>query len=146
VARDAQRRHAQFAAWGQYRRSLAALAPTITRSALGQLLAGAAMWLAAPLGGMGPYWDPSDMIATVEAEDAFDASERLGEIRAPTLVIGRERDPCNSRELFEETTRGIPVARLFIYRGRGHGGTVTDRRLARDVTAFLVRAGRPAPR
>ena len=146
VARDAQRRHAQFAASGHYRRSLAALAPTITGSALGQRLAGSAMWLAAPLGGMGPYWDPSDMIATVEAEDAFDASERLGEIRASTLVIGGERDPCYSRELFAETTRGIPDARLFIYEGRGHGGTVTDRRFARDITAFLVAAGRPAPR
>ena len=146
VARDAQRRHAQFAASGQYRRSLAALAPTITGSALGQRLAGAAMWLAAPLGGMGPYWDPSDMIATVEAEDAFDASERLGEISAPTLVIGGERDPCYSRELFAETTRGIPDGRLYIYKGRGHGGTVTNGRFARDVTAFLVGAGRPAPR
>ncbi len=141
VARDAQRRHAQFAASGQYRRSLAALAPTITGSALGQRLAGAAMWLVAPLGGMGPDWDPSDMIATVEAEDAFDASERLEEIRAPTLVIGGERDPCYSRELFAETARGIPDGRLYIYRGRGHGGTITDRRFARDVTAFLLRPG-----
>ena len=58
VARDAQRRHAQFAASGQYRRSLAALAPTITGSAHGARLAGAAMWLAAPLGGMGPYLGP----------------------------------------------------------------------------------------
>jgi pimeloyl-ACP methyl ester carboxylesterase len=146
VARDAQRREAQFAASGQYRRSLAALAPTITGSALGQRLAGAAMWLAAPLGGMGPYWDPSDMIVTVEAEDAFDASDRLGEISAPTLVIGGERDASYSRELFAETTRGIPDARLFIYEGRGHGGTVTDRRFARDVTAFLVGAGSSAPR
>jgi pimeloyl-ACP methyl ester carboxylesterase len=146
VARDAQKRQAQFAASGQYRRSLAALAPTITGSALGQRLAGAAMWLAAPLGGMGPYWDPSDMITTVEAEDAFDVSDRLGEIRAPTLVIGGERDPCYPRALFEETTRGIPDARLLIYKGRGHGGTVTDRRFARDVTAFLVGAGRSAPR
>jgi pimeloyl-ACP methyl ester carboxylesterase len=146
VARDAQRRHAQFAASGQYRRSLAALAPTITGSALGQRLAGAAMWLAAPLGGMGPHWDPSDMIATVEAEDAFDASERLGQISAPTLVIGGERDPCYSRELFAETARGIPDGRLYIYEGRGHGGTVTNGRFARDVTAFLVGAGRPAPR
>jgi pimeloyl-ACP methyl ester carboxylesterase len=146
VARDAQRREAQFAASGQYRRSLAALAPTITGSALGQRLAGSAMWLAAPLGGMGPYWDPSDMIVTVEAEDAFDASDRLGEISAPTLVIGGERDASYSRELFAETTRGIPDARLFIYEGRGHGGTVTDRRFARDVTAFLVGAGSSAPR
>jgi pimeloyl-ACP methyl ester carboxylesterase len=144
VARDAQRRHAHFAASGRYRRSLAALAPTITGSALGQRLAGAAMWLAAPLGGMGPYWDPSDMIVTVEAEDAFDVSERLGEIRAPTLVIGGERDPVYSRGLFEETTRGIPDARLLIYKGRGHGGTVTDRRFARDVKTFLVGVGRHA--
>ena len=140
VARDAQRRYAQFAASGQYRRSLAALAPTLTESAPLQRLAGAIMWIAAPLGGMGPNWDPSDMIATVAAEDAFDASDRLEEISAPTLVIGGERDPCYSRELFQETTRGIPNARLFIYAGRGHGGTVTDGRFARDVTAFLVGA------
>jgi pimeloyl-ACP methyl ester carboxylesterase len=145
VARDAQRRHAQFAASGRYRRSVAALAPTLTGSALGRRLAGAAMWLAAPLGGMGPNWDPSDMIATVEAEDAFDSSDRLEQISAPTLVIGGERDPCYSRALFEETTRGIPDARLFIYKRRGHGGTVTDGRFARDVTAFLVGARRPAP-
>jgi pimeloyl-ACP methyl ester carboxylesterase len=137
VARDAQRRHAQLAASGQYRRSLAALAPTLTESALGQRLAGTAMWLAAPLNVMGPNWDPSDMIATVKAEDAFDASNRLERISAPTLVIGGERDPCYSRELFRETTRGIPGARLFIYEGRGHGGTITDGRFARDVTAFL---------
>ena len=141
VARDATRRHAQLAASGQYRRTLAALAPTITGSALGERLAGSAMWLAAPVGGMGPNWDPSDMIATVEAEDAFDASERLEQIRAPTLVIGGERDASYSRALFAETTRGIPDARLLIYEGRAHGGTVTDRRFARDVTAFLVAAG-----
>jgi pimeloyl-ACP methyl ester carboxylesterase len=109
VARDAQRRQAQFAAWGQYRRSLAALAPTITGSALGQRLAGTAMWLAAPLGGMGPNWDPSDLIATVEAEDAFDAWERLEEIRAPTLVIGGEREPGYPRELFAETARSMKL-------------------------------------
>ena len=116
------RRHAQFAASGQYRRSLAALAPTITGSALGRRLAGAAMWLAAPLGGMGPNWDPSDMIATVEAEDAFDASDRLREIRAPTLVIGGERDPCYSRELFEKRhaafrTRGSSSMRGVVTAG-----------------------------
>lgn len=93
---------------------------------------------------MGPYWDPPDMIATVKPEDAFDASNRLEGISVPTLVIGGERDPCYSRALFAETARGIPDARLFIYEGRGHGGAVTDRRFARDVTAFLA-AGRPAP-
>jgi hypothetical protein len=59
-------------------------------------------------------------------------------------VIGGERDPSYSRELFEETTRGIPDARLFIYEGRRHSGAVTDRRFARDVKAFLVDAWRQA--
>jgi pimeloyl-ACP methyl ester carboxylesterase len=95
---------------------------------------------------MGPNWDPSDMIATVEAEDAFDASARLGEISAPTLVIGGAHDPCYSRELFEETARGIPDARLFIYDRRGHGGIVPDGRFARDVPVFLLATGRTAPR
>ena len=85
------------------------------------------------------------MIATIEAEDAFDVGDRLGEISAPTLVIGGGRDRFYPSELFRETSRRIPNARLLIYENRAHGGTFADRRFGRDVIAFL-KEEQPAPR
>ena len=72
VAREAQRRSAEFAGSGDYRRSLAA--PTLVGSRAAQPLLGTAFWLMAPLTRMGKNWDPSDMIATIRAEDAFDVA------------------------------------------------------------------------
>lgn len=149
VAREAQRRGAGFAARGDYRRSLAAAAPSLAGSRMGQRLLGTALWLMAPYVGMGRGWNPSDMIATIRAEDAFDIADRLGEVRAPTLLIAGDRDRNFGMESFERTAALIPDSRLIIYEGRGHGGTFTDRRFARDVVAFLkakdptVSAGKP---
>lgn len=102
------------------------------------------LWLAGPLF-IKRDWDPSDMIATIRAEDAFDVGERLGEITAPTLVVVGGRDTFYPTELFRETATGIPNAHLVLYENRGHGGTFADRRFGRDVVAFL-KTGRPAPR
>lgn len=137
VAREAQRRSAEFAALGDHRRSLAAAAPTLVGSRSGLRFIGAAFWLLAPLAGMGRSWDPSDMIATIRAEDAFDIADRLGGIRAPTLLIAGDRDLNYDMALFERTATLIPDCRLVVYEGRGHGGTFTDRRFARDVVAFF---------
>jgi pimeloyl-ACP methyl ester carboxylesterase len=137
LAREAERRSAQFASRGQYRRSLAAMAPVFVASRLAQKLLGAIYWLMAPLAGMGRTWDPTDMIATIEAEVAFDIGEHLGEISAPTLLICGERDRAFSPELFRQTAQRIPDARLIVYEGRGHGGSLRDRRFARDVVSFL---------
>jgi pimeloyl-ACP methyl ester carboxylesterase len=144
VAREAERRSAQVAARGQYRRSLAAMAPVFVASPLAQKLLGAMYWMTAPLAGMGRNWDPNDMIATIEAEVTFDIGERLGEISAPTLLICGERDRAFSPELFRQTAERIPHARLIVYEGRGHGGSLRDRRFARDVVSFL-RSEHPVP-
>ena len=40
------------------------------------------------------------MIATIRAEDAFDIGKQLGEISAPTLVVGGGRDRFYPPELF----------------------------------------------
>jgi pimeloyl-ACP methyl ester carboxylesterase len=138
VAREAERRSAQFAARGEHRRSLAAMAPVFVASPLAQRLVGGMYWLTAPLTGMGRNWDPSDMIATIEAEVAFDIGDRLGEILAPTLVICGERDRAFTPKQFRQTAERIPDARLTVYEGRGHGGSLTDRRFARDVVSFLT--------
>jgi pimeloyl-ACP methyl ester carboxylesterase len=142
--REFQRRTAELSAASD-RRGLARMqAPDVTDSRLGQRIAGGLLWLAAPLF-IRRGWDPSDMIATIEAEDAFDVGDRLGEISAPTLVIGGGRDRFYPSELFRETAERIPQARLVLYENRAHGGTFTDRRFGRDVVAFL-QAEHPAPR
>jgi pimeloyl-ACP methyl ester carboxylesterase len=131
-----QRRTAELSAAGD-RRGLARMqAPDVTDSRLGRRIAGGLLWLAGPLF-IRREWDPSDMIATIEAEDAFDVGERLGEISTPTLVIGGGRDRFYPAELFRETARRIPGARLIIYEERAHGGTFADRRFGKDVVAFL---------
>jgi pimeloyl-ACP methyl ester carboxylesterase len=135
--REFQRRMAELAAAGDRRGIAQEMAPDVADSRLGQRIAGGLLWLAGPLF-IKREWNPSDMIATLMAEDAFDISERLGEISTPTLLIGGSRDPFHPPELFRKTAQGIPDARLVLYEGRGHGGTFADRRFARDVVAFLT--------
>jgi pimeloyl-ACP methyl ester carboxylesterase len=144
LAREAEQRSAEFASRGQYQRSLAAMAPVFVASPLAQRLVGAMYWLMAPLVGMGRNWDPTDMIATIKAEVAFDIGERLGEISAPTLLICGERDHAFSPDLFRQTAERIPHAHLIVYEGRGHGGSLRNRRFARDVVSFL-RSDQPVP-
>jgi pimeloyl-ACP methyl ester carboxylesterase len=142
--REFQRRMARLSAAGDRREISRMQAPDVSDSRLGRRIAGGLLWLAGPLF-IRREWDPSDMSATIEAEDAFDVGERLGEISAPTLVIGGGRDRFYPPELFKETAERIPQGRLVLYEDRAHGGTFTDRRFGRDVVAFLI-AERAAPR
>jgi pimeloyl-ACP methyl ester carboxylesterase len=141
LGREVQRRYAELAARGDHRGAARALAPSMAGSRLAQGLVGRLLWVAAPLA---RAKDPGDILATILAEDAFDSGHRLGEITAPTLVIGGDRDRFYSPELFAETAARIPDARLRIYVGRGHGRTFVDRRFARDVIGFVI-AERPTP-
>ncbi|HSP75854.1 MAG TPA: alpha/beta hydrolase [Cryobacterium sp.] len=78
-----------------------------------------------------------DLITTIRAEDAFDLRDRLGEIEAPTLVIGGDQDGFYTPELFRETAVRIPNGRLILYPGKGHMATISDPRLMADVLEFL---------
>jgi len=142
--REFQRRAAELSAAGDRRELSRMQAPDVADSWLGRRIAGGLLWFAGPLF-IRRGWDPSDMIATIEAEDAFDLRERLGEISALTLVIGGGRDRFYPPDLFRETANGIPNARLALYEDRAHGGTFTDRRFGRDAVAFL-HDEHPAPR
>jgi pimeloyl-ACP methyl ester carboxylesterase len=66
--------------------------------------------------------DPTDVLATLEAEDAFDVLADLPRITAPTLVIGGGKDPFYPRELFEETATGVADGRVHVFEGLGHVG------------------------
>jgi pimeloyl-ACP methyl ester carboxylesterase len=142
--RKFERSMAELAAARDRRRMSQAMAPDVADSRLGRRIAGGLLWLAGPLF-IKRDWDPSDMVATIMAEDAFDLGARLGEISAPTLVVGGDRDRFYPTELFRETASRIPNARLILYENRAHGGTFADRRFGRDVVAFL-KAAHPASR
>jgi pimeloyl-ACP methyl ester carboxylesterase len=62
----------------------------------------------------------------------------LGEISAPTLIIGGSEDPFFSEDLLRETAEKIPDATLRLYEGVGHGvPKERKRRYEQDALAFL---------
>ncbi len=135
--RAMQRRHAQLTAAGDHRRAWAEDAPALTASRFLLPVLTAAFWMLGPM--MAPK-DPTDLLRTIEAEDTFDVTDRLGEVRAPTLVIGGTRDVYYSTELFRTTAERIPNGRLQLLGGAGHGGTVTSRSATAAALDFLLQA------
>jgi len=131
-ARRIQWRAGQDAAQGDWVAVFRALAETVVPpNRAGRALAG----VMARLMAIGAPGEPGDFIAEVEAEDAHAFRDRLGEIRAPTLVVGGERDPFYSPALFKETAGGLPSGRLALYERMGH--PAHGARFRRDVAAFL---------
>jgi len=89
------------------------------------------------MGGMlfGAPEDPSDMGVTIEAEYNHNFKDRLVQIGVPTLVIAGDKDPFYSEALFRETAKGIPNAKLILYKGMGH--PAFGKQFRRDVLLFL---------
>jgi pimeloyl-ACP methyl ester carboxylesterase len=77
--------------------------------------------------------DPTDMLVTLEAEDAMDVGSELPRITAPTLVIGGTKDPFYPRDLLEATAAGIVDGRAHLFEGWGHlrasGSKATTKRM-----------------
>ena len=93
--------------------------------------------------------DPSDMLVTIDAEDRFDAAPQLHRIGAPTLLLAGERDRYYTPELFRETAKRIPNARLRLYPTKGHASiaTLTYKPAVREILEFLtVSEGMPRRR
>lgn len=86
--------------------------------------------------------DPSDLLVTLDAEDAFDVGGQLHRITAPTLVIGGAKDVFYSRELFERTAAGVRDGRAHIYPGWGHGRTSASSTTAHLMLGFFLAARR----
>ena len=78
-----------------------------------------------------------DLLTTLDAEDSFNLIDRIGEIAVPTLVAGGENDRFYTAELFADTAARIPNSTLSIYPRAGHISTHGNRRLVRDILAFL---------
>jgi pimeloyl-ACP methyl ester carboxylesterase len=140
--REVQRRYAELIEQGRPRRAYAALGPALAATAAGGRAFTALMWL---FGGSQRVEDPSDMLVTVAAEDAFDACPELGRITAPTLLVAGGRDQYYSPELFRDTAGRIPNARLALYQNKGHAGVLTHKPAMREIVAFLRADDQPEP-
>ncbi|WP_433628232.1 alpha/beta fold hydrolase [Nocardia sp. CA-120079] len=115
------------------RRALHHMAAVGSTSPIAQRIAAAGMWLVDPFA---RPKNPADTLAFIRAEDAFDLAGRLGDITAPTLVLGSDRDGAYSTETFRRTADGIPDSHLIIYPETTHIGVV--KRFVPDVVAFLA--------
>jgi pimeloyl-ACP methyl ester carboxylesterase len=134
--RDGQRRVLNALEQGERRRAGAEMMTLTAGGPASARVSGALGWL---LPGMLVGHRDPDLLATLRAEDAFDLTARLGSIETPTLVVGGERDAFYGADLFRETAHGMPRGQVVLYPGVGHGGTLSHRRVGRDVLAFLDR-------
>jgi pimeloyl-ACP methyl ester carboxylesterase len=89
------------------------------------------------VGGMVPE-DPSDFLATVDAEDAFDVQHQLASITSPTLVIGGDRDVFYPVKMFRDTAAGVQDGRAHIFPGWGHGRTSASSETANIELGFML--------
>jgi proline iminopeptidase len=65
-------------------------------------------------------------------------ANRLGEVRAKTLILAGRHDPEAPLQCSEELVQGIPNARLVIFEQSGHAPFIEEAaRFARTVDAFL---------
>ena len=82
--------------------------------------------------------DPSDLLVTIDAEDAFDIGNDLDRISAPTLVIGGGKDPFYPRELFQATADGVQDGRAHLFEDWGHLRTAGARATTLLALGFLL--------
>lgn len=134
--RRVQRQAAELARGGDWR-GVARLMMTWVRPPRG--LARLVFPLVSPIGTLvlaaGHPRDPSDFIALIEAEDAFDCRDGLGRIQAPTLVAAGMEDPGYTPQLFRATAAGILDAQLALYEGMGHPASGSQFRA--DLVRFI---------
>lgn len=86
--------------------------------------------------------DATDLLVTLEAEDAFDVGADLPRVTAPTLVIGGGKDAFYGRELFEGTAEGVQDGRVHIFERWGHVRTAGASATTHLTLGFLL-AGVP---
>jgi pimeloyl-ACP methyl ester carboxylesterase len=132
--RRRQLRLAELTMEGRPRAGWAQLGDAAAATPPGRAAFAAMLWLS---GGPGPS-AAGDLVATIHAEDAFDVSDRLDRVTAPTLVVGGGRDRFYSPELFCSTARGIRDGHLLLYPRSSHATAASHRSAKRAVVKFLA--------
>lgn len=81
---------------------------------------------------------PDDVRASIRAVRDHDASDRLGEVTAPTLVLGGSEDRLFPASVLRGTKAALPDATLALLSGAGHAVASEHRRtFDRAVRRFL---------
>ncbi|WP_327045620.1 3-oxoadipate enol-lactonase [Microbispora sp. NBC_01189] len=88
--------------------------------------------------------DPEGYAACCDALAAFDVRDRLGEVRAPTLVVAGAEDPATPPAHAEVLAEGIPDATLLVVPGAAHLATaerpdVVTEAIVRHLTTTIAR-------
>lgn len=89
-------------------------------------------------------YDRGDVLVTAHAVNDPDVADLLPPITVPVLLVCGDKDHFASAALYEQTARLIPHARLMMYPGKGHLGTISDPQLAPDILNFAARGGTPS--
>jgi pimeloyl-ACP methyl ester carboxylesterase len=82
--------------------------------------------------------DPTDMLVTLEAEDAFNVEDSLPRVTAPTLVIGGSGDIFYSEELFRGTAEGVQDGRAHIFPDWGHARASSSGATSHLALGFML--------
>jgi pimeloyl-ACP methyl ester carboxylesterase len=85
---------------------------------------------------------PDDVLVSLDAALEHDGSDVLGEIDAPTMVVGGSEDRLFPEERLRATKEAIPDAKLALVRGAGHGVMEEHRNTFNDLVRLFV-AGEP---
>jgi pimeloyl-ACP methyl ester carboxylesterase len=81
---------------------------------------------------------PNDFLVEVEADREMNFLDRLGEIKAPTLILSGEDDIMYSIEDVKKTACGIPNCELKLYPRYGHNLSVVNmKQVVQDMIKFL---------
>jgi len=80
---------------------------------------------------------PNDFLTEVRGDVEMNFEDRLGEIKAPTLILSGDLDIDYPAEYVRETAEGIPNAKLILYEGYGHGLAGNWDVLRNDILEFL---------
>jgi pimeloyl-ACP methyl ester carboxylesterase len=133
-----QRRAVDHFLAGRWRSGFALMAPWVVPEHA--RVASAVAWL------LGPYvaGRPSDLRVLrldADADDRHDATDALGGIRCPTLVVSGGRDLAYPPDLIRELVAALPDVRHIAYPEAGHG---RGARFPADACAFLAEDPPPA--
>jgi pimeloyl-ACP methyl ester carboxylesterase len=134
AGRSATSKCAELIAAGRPAAGFRALAPALTRPAVGQFFMGLGLMLGAAITKSGRGDAGRSLAAVLRAEVSFDVQHRIGELKMPVLVIAGTRDGCydfqDSRDLAMRASQG----RLVEF-DLGHRGVIVSRRIWPEVIA-----------
>lgn len=133
---EIEKKAAEYFEQGKYGRCLATILDLIFTSRIKRSIA---KFFTRIFGGMviGKIKYPQDFLTEVRGDIEMNFKDRLGEIKAPTLILSGDLDIDYPAEYVRETAEGIPNAKLILYEGYGHNLAGKWDLLKNDILEFL---------